>query len=206
MELLENFGWPCYEGNATTDYSGSSICTLLYSQPAATTDPYYMYDHQQEVVIGDPGGVGSGAISGLAFYGSGSYPVNYQGALFFSDNVRNRIWVMFNRSRWPPGSQQSGDLSFGGSEPGGSEDWAGRRSILRGSRTAERSGGSPTLSRQFAAMDSRRVPCRWTLLKRSSALPPMTMPPAAMPQRQEWRTGRCRIPLPPPAVRPIQAP
>ena len=128
--ILENFGWPCYEGTASTDYSVSSICTLLYSQPAATTDPYFMYDHQQEVVIGDPGGVGSGAISGLAFYGSGSYPVNYQGALFFSDNVRNRIWVMFNGTDGLPDPQQSGDLPFGGSEPGGSEDGAGRRSIL----------------------------------------------------------------------------
>ena len=39
--IVENFGWPCYEGSATTAYSGSSICTLLYSQTAATTAPFY---------------------------------------------------------------------------------------------------------------------------------------------------------------------
>ena len=100
--IVENFGWPCYEGNATTTYSGSSICTLLYSQLAATTAPYYTYGHQQKVVTGDEAGVGSGAISGLAFYESGSYPDNYQGALFFSDYLRNHIWVMFKGANGLP--------------------------------------------------------------------------------------------------------
>ena len=93
--IVENFGWPCYEGDAITGYSGSSICTSLYSQTGAVTLPYFQYGHQQHVVDGDDEQIGKGAISGLAFYDSGSYPPAYQGALFFSDYLRNRIWVMF---------------------------------------------------------------------------------------------------------------
>ncbi len=50
--IVENFGWPCYEGSATTTYSGSSICNLIYSQTAQTTAPFFSYLHQQKVVAG----------------------------------------------------------------------------------------------------------------------------------------------------------
>src|SRR5581483_2891123 len=30
--VMENFGWPCYEGTGTTAYSALGICTSLYSQ------------------------------------------------------------------------------------------------------------------------------------------------------------------------------
>ena len=115
--IVENFGWPCYEGSATTSYSGSSICSLLYSQLAATTAPYYSYDHQQKVVPGDEGGVGSGAISGLAFYDTGSYPANYQGALFFSDYLRNNIWVMFHGSNGLPDPTNRANFLLGAASP-----------------------------------------------------------------------------------------
>ncbi len=115
--IVENFGWPCYEGNATTAYSGSSICSLLYSQTAATTAPYYAYGHQEKVVTGDEGGVGSGAISGLAFYDSGSYPANYQGALFFSDYLRNHIWVMFKGANGLPDPANRATFLLGAASP-----------------------------------------------------------------------------------------
>ena len=115
--IVENFGWPCYEGSGATNYSASSICSLLYSQPLTTTAPYYSYSHQQEVVIGDSGGIGIGAISGLAFYGSGSYPANYQGALFFSDNARNRIWAMFPGSDGVPDPNNRASFDLGAANP-----------------------------------------------------------------------------------------
>jgi hypothetical protein len=152
--IVENFGWPCYEGSATTGYSGSSICNLLYSQTAATTAPYYTYDHQQKVVAGDEGGVGSGAISGLAFYDSGSYPADYQGALFFSDYLRNHIWVMFkggdglpdpaNRATFLLGAASPVDLKTG---PGGDLFYAdlngGTIRRIRYFKPVVRSNGQP---------------------------------------------------------------
>ena len=116
--IVENFGWPCYEGSATTAYSGSSICTLLYSQTARPTAPLLrLYHHQQKVVAGDETGVGSGAISGLAFYGSGTYPANYQGALFFSDYLRNNIWVMFKGANGLPDPANRANFLLGAASP-----------------------------------------------------------------------------------------
>ena len=153
--VVENFGWPCYEGNATTAYSGLGICTSLYSQTTATTAPFYAYDHQTKVVGGDEGGVGSGAISGLAFYSSGSYPANYQGALFFSDYLRNNIWVMFpganglpdpaNRANFLLGAASPVDLNTG---PGGDLFYAdlngGTIRRIRFIEPMVRSSGQPT--------------------------------------------------------------
>ena len=115
--IIENFGWPCYEGNATTAYAASSICSLLYSQTGAVTAPHYTYDHQQKVVPGDEGGVGSGAISGLAFYQSGSYPASFQGALFFSDYLRNNIWVMFKGADGLPDPNNRATFMLGAASP-----------------------------------------------------------------------------------------
>ena len=115
--IVENFGWPCYEGAGTTAYSGLGICASLYSQPTATTGPYYAYDHQQKVAPGDEGGVGSGAISGVAFYDTGSYPSQYQGALFFSDSVRNNIWVMFKAADGLPDPSNRQSFLLGAASP-----------------------------------------------------------------------------------------
>ena len=62
----------------------------------------------------------------LAFYGTGTYPAIYQGALFFSDASRNCIWVMPNgagnlpdpaaRSTFMVGAGSPVDLKIG---PGG---------------------------------------------------------------------------------------
>jgi glucose/arabinose dehydrogenase/S-formylglutathione hydrolase FrmB len=115
--VVENFGWPCYEGAATTAYSGLGICNTIYSQPVPTAPPYYSYDHHQKVVAGDEGGVGSGSISGLAFYSSGNYPDQYQGSLFFADSVRNQIWVMFKGDDGLPNSGNISNFLLGASSP-----------------------------------------------------------------------------------------
>ncbi len=114
---MRNFGWPCYEGSASTGYSSSGICTLLASQTAAAAAPYYAYNHQQPVVTGDEAGVGGGAISGLAFYDSGTYPDEYQGALFFSDYLRNHIWVMFKGAGGLPDPASRATFLLGAASP-----------------------------------------------------------------------------------------
>ena len=37
---------------------------------------------------------GGSSITGVAFYQGGSYPAQYNGALFFADHTRNEIWAM----------------------------------------------------------------------------------------------------------------
>jgi glucose/arabinose dehydrogenase/chitodextrinase len=99
---LENFGWPCYEGAfpppsaRQSGYDGANIpiCETLY-QTNPVTAPYYAYNHNAQVVSGENCPSGGSSISGLAFYQGGSYPDNYDGALFFSDYSRGCIWVMF---------------------------------------------------------------------------------------------------------------
>ncbi|HZS53367.1 MAG TPA: PQQ-dependent sugar dehydrogenase, partial [Bryobacteraceae bacterium] len=115
--VMENFGWPCYEGTGTTAYSALGICTSLYSQTNATTAPYYTYNHQAKVAAGDETGVGSGAISGLTFYDSGSYPATYQGALFFADYLRNDIWVMFKGTDGLPNPANIANFMLGAASP-----------------------------------------------------------------------------------------
>lgn len=95
---VRNFGWPCYEGGgrqAGYDALNLNICETLYAEPGGSTPPYYTYSHSQKVVAGETCPSGSSSISGLAFKQGGTYPAEYQGALFFADYSRKCIWVMF---------------------------------------------------------------------------------------------------------------
>jgi glucose/arabinose dehydrogenase len=100
--VIENFGWPCYEGPAPqTSYSaqGLAICDDLYADtllPARA--PYYGYQHFASI---DPDPEpfrctksGSSSIAGLTFYDGGNFPAEYEGALFFADYSRDCIFVM----------------------------------------------------------------------------------------------------------------
>jgi PKD repeat protein/glucose/arabinose dehydrogenase len=99
--IVENFGWPCYEGNARQagyDAAGLTLCETLYAQPTSVTNPYYQYRHVDKVVPGENCPSGSSSISGIAFEfhpPGGSYPPEYDNAMFFADYSRNCIWVMF---------------------------------------------------------------------------------------------------------------
>jgi cysteine-rich repeat protein len=128
-QLVENFGWPCYEGigpNPAFKSLGLSMCQSLYNTPGSVTDPYYTYEHNQQVVPGESCGTGSSSITGLAFYGTGSYPDIYNGALFFADYSRTCIWAMLtdangdpdptNRITFDTGAATPVDLQIG---PGG---------------------------------------------------------------------------------------
>lgn len=97
--MVENFGWPCYEGPGHQpgyDAAALGICENLYASPGSVAAPYYSYSHNEQVVASEPCSTDAGsAITGPAFYGGGNYPADYQGALFFGDYVRNCIWAMF---------------------------------------------------------------------------------------------------------------
>ena len=96
--IVENFGWPCYEGNpAQSGYgaAGLAVCTSL--SPSAVTNPYFAYHHSNKVVSGESCPLGSSSLSGVSFEfaptGS-TFPSDYRGALFFADYSRDCIWVM----------------------------------------------------------------------------------------------------------------
>ena len=94
---VENFGWPCYEGNGRqSGYDGANlgIRENLYGQAGAVTAPYYAYNHAAKVVTGETCPTGSSSLAGLAFYDRTSFPASYSGALFFADYSRDCIWVM----------------------------------------------------------------------------------------------------------------
>jgi uncharacterized repeat protein (TIGR01451 family) len=91
LTTARNFGWPCFEGNAT-QYTGLDICPAQ----AETTAPVLTYRHSASVVAGDGCPTGSSSVAGLAFYQGGSnYPASYENALFFSDYSRKCMWIMF---------------------------------------------------------------------------------------------------------------
>jgi PKD repeat protein len=92
-----NFGWPCYEGaSPQSGYQGAGLnmCQSLYSTPGSVIAPYYTYNHSACVVSYTGCHTGGSSITGVAFYQGGSYPGQYNGALFFADHTRNEIWAM----------------------------------------------------------------------------------------------------------------
>ena len=98
--VVENFGWPCYEGPARQPaYDGAdlNICEKLYAAPQGTvTAPYFAYPHSDKVVPSENCPVGGSSTAGVTFrfYENGNYPPEYDGALFFADYTRDCIWVM----------------------------------------------------------------------------------------------------------------
>ena len=103
---VENFGWPCCEGDRrqpTFDSLDLTLCEQLY---AATTGsarpPYHGYCHTEPATEGGPCRAGGGAISGLDFYVDGTYPTKYRGALMFADYTRHAAWAMLPGSNGLP--------------------------------------------------------------------------------------------------------
>ena len=97
---VDNFGWPCYEGNGRQggyDAANLSICENLYAEGSGSVvAPYFTYHHNDLVLPNDvcPKGGSSVAGTAFAFASGGSYPAEYQGALFFADYTRRCIWAM----------------------------------------------------------------------------------------------------------------
>jgi PKD repeat protein len=104
--VVDNFGWPCYEGSVRQsgyEALNANVCTNLYAQAGAVVAPYYAYNHANKVVAGETCPTGSSSISGVAFSpAAGPYPSAYAGALFFADYSRSCIWVMQKGSNGLP--------------------------------------------------------------------------------------------------------
>jgi glucose/arabinose dehydrogenase/PKD repeat protein len=102
---VDDFGWPCYEGNGrqpSYEGVGLNLCKQLYNTPGSVTSPLYTYEHGKQVVPGeDCHEAGGSSISGLAFYQGGNYPAAYTGALFFADYSRRCTWVIFEKNGQP---------------------------------------------------------------------------------------------------------
>jgi glucose/arabinose dehydrogenase len=115
--VRENFGWPCTEGNERlAAWTTASMCTSLTD--SAMTRPYFAYCHGEPVSsVTKPCTAGGSSISGLAFHTAGTYPVAYEGALFFSDYSRNGIWVMRRGANGLP--DPSTTKPFAAAPPGG---------------------------------------------------------------------------------------
>jgi glucose/arabinose dehydrogenase len=74
-----NYGWPCWEGNARTPgYSDLPECAT-----ATTATPIVTIQHPL-----------AQAIVGGVVYGGTAYPEAYRGRYFFGDYTRNKIWSM----------------------------------------------------------------------------------------------------------------
>ena len=103
---LHNFGWPCYEGlvrQSAYDALNLTLCENLYAAPSAVRQPHFTYRDGQPVFPGDTcSAAGGTSLSGIAFYGSGTYPSRYAGALFFSDYSRRCIWALIDGSAGKP--------------------------------------------------------------------------------------------------------
>jgi glucose/arabinose dehydrogenase len=108
---VDNFGWPCYEGDGRQggyDAANLSVCENLYAEgTAAVAAPYFRYHHNDLVLPNDvcPKGGSSVAGTSFAFSSGGSYPAEYRGALFFADYTRRCIWAI------PTGSNGLPDIS-----------------------------------------------------------------------------------------------
>ena len=99
-----NFGWPCYEGTSPQggyQSAGLNLCSSLYSTSGSVVAPYYTYNHSACVVNYTGCHTGGSSITGIAFYQGGSYPTQYNGALFFADHSRNEIWAMLPTNGLP---------------------------------------------------------------------------------------------------------
>ena len=102
-----NFGWPCYEGSArlgSWDQLDNPVCEGLYGATGeqAVTAPYYAYRHADKVVANESCPAGTSSISGLEFYDGGTFPAEYDGALFFADYARNCAWAMLRGTNGLP--------------------------------------------------------------------------------------------------------
>ncbi len=108
---VENFGWPCYEGDGRQggyDAANLALCENLYAAGSgAVVAPYFRYHHNELVLPNDvcPKGGSSVAGTSFAFSSGGSYPAEYRSALFFADYTRRCIWAV------PTGSDGLPDIS-----------------------------------------------------------------------------------------------
>ncbi len=160
--IVDNFGWPCYEGpirEAGYDAANLNICENLYSAgTGAVVSPYMTYDHGALVVPGETCPAGSSSVSGLAFYNGGNYP-DHTGALFFADYSRNCIWVMKAGANGLPDPGRDHHVRRRSGRPRRRRDRARTATCSTWASTRARSAGSAT-SQGTARRPRSRSPTR----------------------------------------------
>jgi glucose/arabinose dehydrogenase len=121
---VENFGWPCYEGNNRQvgyDNANLTLCENLYAAgPSAVTSPYFAYHHNNRVVENETCPTGSSSVAGLEFQFAAtdsSYPAEYDDALFFADYSRDCIWAMLSGTNGLPAPGQIRTFAAGAANP-----------------------------------------------------------------------------------------
>ena len=120
---VENFGWPCYEGDLRQggyDSANLTLCENLYAAgSAAVVAPYFRYHHNERVLPNDVCPIGGSSVAGtsFAFSTGGSYPAEYRGALFFADYTRRCIWAIPIGTNGLPDLPRRRTFVGGASEP-----------------------------------------------------------------------------------------
>ncbi len=120
---VDNFGWPCYEGDGRQggyDAANLSVCENLYAEgTASVVAPYFRYHHNDLVLPNDvcPKGGSSVAGTSFAFASGGSYPAEYRGALFFADYTRRCIWAVPTGANGLPDMSKRKTFVGGAAEP-----------------------------------------------------------------------------------------
>lgn len=103
-KVVENFGWPCYDGTevlpSVRDVALGS-CSSFYAQ-GGQNKPYFAYHHYSNIVENDGCAPGNSAVTGLAFEHGSSYPAKYRKALFFTDVIRGCVWAMRANGKGDP--------------------------------------------------------------------------------------------------------
>ncbi|HEY2958684.1 MAG TPA: PA14 domain-containing protein [Actinomycetota bacterium] len=92
---VENFGWPCYEGNGQQPgYRDANLAICNNLAASRVTQPVYTWRHGGPLAGNGCVNTGSAA-AGVAFYDpAGNYPASYDNALFFADYTRGCVGVM----------------------------------------------------------------------------------------------------------------
>ena len=121
---LYNSGWPCYEGGGR-QYRFKDLelplCEGLYAEteaggPGAAAEPFFYYSHRQTVAPGDECDYNRARRSRALLLRGGQFPAEYKGALFFSDSVRNCIYVMLPGADGHPDPTKVVPFLTGGSD------------------------------------------------------------------------------------------
>jgi glucose/arabinose dehydrogenase len=118
--VVENFGWPCYEGTvpqSAYQAVGLNDCNTLYNTAGSVAAPFFRYPHTAQVVPNDGCPTGGSSVSGIAFNTGSVYPAAYQNAMFFADYSRNCIWAIGADANGNPDLTKISVLMSGGGGP-----------------------------------------------------------------------------------------
>ncbi len=125
-DVVENFGWPCYEGDLPQpQYAARPICqqliddTLPVGTPGTKTAPIFSYQHGRAPGwdLDDGCSSGSAALSAITFYSGDRYPPRLRNALFFADLRVHCIWAMRTGADGQPDPTTIEVIERGGSFP-----------------------------------------------------------------------------------------